>query len=142
MRRTKKGISFIEVIVALFLMNVIIFAIIGTILLFLKSVNKSIDRSRGVIVASSLMEKYLINNRMDLKDESGEEKYGNVVYYYKITTQKVSGTTPGAPEGYGSGLYQIEVTVSWKEWVIGGSETQSLKASRTAIFQGRRVPGT
>ena len=142
MRTTKRGFSFFEVIVAMFLMNVIIFAIIGTILLFLKSVNKSIDRSRGVIVASSLMDRYIHKQRTDLKDEAGDIIYGNITYYYNITVQKVADNYPGAPSAYGTGLYQVVVTVSWKEQVIGGNEVKSLTASRTSIFQGRRKVGS
>ena len=140
MRQHEKGFSFFEVVVALFLMNLIIFAIAGTILLFLRSINKSIDRSRGVIVGSSIMEKYISKNRMELIEESGQEQYGKVNYFYKITMKKVSEDLPGMAAGYGTGVYQIDITVSWQEHVIGGSEIQSLKVSRTAIIQGRRVP--
>ena len=140
MRQTEKGFSFFEVVVAMFLMNLIIFGVAGTIVLFLKATNKSIDRSRGVIVASSLLEEYISKNRMELEDKKNKtQQYGKVNYHYDITVKKA---TPGSDDDYGTSVYQINITVSWQENVIGGSEIQSLKVSRSAIIQGRKKKKT
>jgi len=140
MRRFKKGLTFFEVVIALFLINCMIFAMAGTILMFLKAITKSVDRSRGVIVASSVLESYIAEHRLSLEDvPEGTEKYGKVEYFYKITVTE-SGSFPdnGEPRPY-----EVNIVVTWKDWAFKDSsnsenDEKRYTVSRSAIVWGKK----
>ncbi len=117
---------------ALFLINLVIFGVIGVISMLLKATNRSIDHSHGYIVASSLVESYLLENRYSLTThEDGVLTYGKTDYFYEISVKKVSDNN-----FYGEGLYEVSAVVSWDAHKENSMEEQHLKVPISTVVWG------
>lgn len=108
LKRTKLGLSFIELVVALFLVNVVFFSFIAFISMALKSSKQGQDVSRGTIVANSLLEDYIAVHRQQLAPMTGIKKFGDIDYDYSVSTQRLS-----EPASDGRALYKVSISVRY-----------------------------
>ena len=106
------GLSLLELMIALLLINIVFFSFIAVVALILKSAKQGEQVSKGAIVANSIMEEFIDDNRMQLplKTTKGTKKFGDIDYNYEITVDRM---TPATIKG--DGLYYIDITVSHKE---------------------------
>ena len=129
MRKKKFGLSFIELVVALFLVNIAFFSFVAFISMTIKSSKQGQDVSKGTIVANSLLEDYIAEHRSHLMPMTGTKTFGNTDYAYAITTERVSDLAPD-----GKALYKISISVNYID-IQNGAEGQR-KVSFSTIVHG------
>ena len=122
--KKKSGVSFIELIIALFLINVVFFSFVAFISMALKSSKKSQDVSRGNIVANSLLEDYISENRLNLEAQTGIKTFGNTNYNYDIKVQRISDYASD-----GKALYKVLISIKYDDFKNGVEEQRNVSLS-------------
>ena len=115
-KKKKKGVSFYELIVALFLINLVLFSVLSVITMLLKGARQVNENSKTALVANSIMNMYITNDLTPdgwINGVSGNfyyKDFAEIRYYYKIdeTAVRYSGTRQ-------PGLNQIVLRVSSDE---------------------------
>jgi Tfp pilus assembly protein PilV len=88
--RKIRGISFVELMVALFFLNVTFLLLIGIIALMVRSSQKLLDQSSGMLVASEVMETYIYNNPKPAAGSTSGEIYSEGMHFeYKLDVVEV-----------------------------------------------------
>ena len=110
-----KGLSFYELVVSLFLINLVIFSVLAVITMLLKGSKQVNENSKTAVVANSIMNMYMTD---DLKSDGSVEgkdgfyykDFAGIRYYYKIDETIVRNSGIRQP-----GLNQIVLTISSDE---------------------------
>ncbi len=116
--KKERGFSFHELAIALFLINLVVFSVLGVITTLMKSSRGVNENSKSVIAANSILETYLAGDEEFQKkfqsDATGNDKaltgqitYADIEYHFHIEDVTVRQTQPGFP-----GMKQITITVS------------------------------
>ena len=107
--KKKSGFSIHELMISLFLINLVVFALLGVVTTLLKSSQTVNENSKGAIAASSILDRY-VEGEITKDKKSGKEDFSGETYYYRIEDVFVRKAETGIP-----GLRQITITVSTSE---------------------------
>ncbi len=101
------GLSFMELVIALFLINVMFFSLIGVMASLLKGSKQVSSISKETIVANSILEEYTSKNAGRLKKSyEGSKTFGDLSYAYSITASRTDGEDFNRP-----GLFHVNIRV-------------------------------
>lgn len=111
----KKGVSFYELIISLFLINLVIFSVLSVITMLLKGSQQINENSKTAVVANSIMNMYMTNDLTHSGDVTGYKgfhykDFAGIRYYYKIDETVVRASGIRQP-----GLNQVVLTISSDE---------------------------
>ena len=113
----KKGVSFYELIISLFLINLVIFSVLSVITMLLKGSQQVSGNSKTAVVANSIMNLYMTDdltlddtNKVEEKNDFYYKDFAGIRYYFKIEETVVRASGIRQP-----GLNQIVLRVSSDE---------------------------
>ncbi|MBR0519364.1 hypothetical protein IJJ97_06205, partial [bacterium] len=130
-KKNRKGVSFYELVVSLFLINLVLFSVLSVITMLLRGSMHVNENSKGAVVANSIMNLYMSGDVIAPKTEGTSEateseedksnkvkinevsemEFAGIKYYYLIEeTAAKKSTTTGQP-----GLNNIKLRVSLNE---------------------------
>lgn len=132
--RKTPAFSLLELMVSIFLINLVLFAIIAAMCMFLRSVRHTTDHSEGMIVATSILDSYIQENKTKLKPVSDIKIYGDKKYQYQIQVNRVQDGLSGK-----EGLFEVTVHVSWLERDQDGKSTKNVNIQLSTLMRGEEL---
>lgn len=129
-KKAKKGVSFYELIISLFLINLVIFSVLSVITMLLRGSMHVNENSKGAVAANSIMNLYMSDNIKETesttsefsesedtdenskieKNKVSEIEFAGIKYYYLIEETWIKKSEDGKP-----GLNNVKLTVSLNE---------------------------
>lgn len=132
-KKAKKGVSFYELVISLFLINLVIFSVLSVITMLLRGSMHVNENSKGAVAANSIMNLYMSdsvkekdteesltstpsesedtdeNSKIE-KNKVSEIEFAGIKYYYLIEETWIKKSEDGKP-----GLNNVKLTVSLNE---------------------------
>lgn len=110
-KKNNKGVSFYELVISLFLINLVIFSVLSVITMLLRGSRHVNENSKGAVAANSIMNKYMSND-LNIEDPKAVQtiEFAGVTYYYLIEETVIEKNSTGKP-----GLNNIKLTLSLNE---------------------------
>lgn len=138
-QRSGKGVTFIELMLSLFFLNITILVVFSVMAFTLRSSQKLIDSSSGTLAAGQLLSSYIYNNPSPMEGKVLGEMYSEGIHFeYKIDVvsllprlKKVEAKVfwwnnkSDFREGYGKLYTSISTMVNEEEEPEEASETES-----------------
>lgn len=129
-QKNKKGVSFYELVISLFLINLVLFSVLSVITMLLRGSMHVNENSKGAVVANSIMNLYMSGDIQSKKTDSSETpaeteedtinkvvtnkvaemEFAGIKYYYLIEETVAKQSETGKP-----GLNNIKLRVSLNE---------------------------
>ena len=112
MFKKNKGVSFYELVISLFLINLVIFSVLSVITMLLRGSQHVNENSQGAVAANSIMNKYMSGDLdIDVSQNTVQTiEFAGVTYYYVIEETVIKHSSAGKP-----GLNNIKLTLSLNE---------------------------
>lgn len=124
MFKKNKGVSFYELVISLFLINLVIFSVLAVITMLLRGSRHVNENSQGAVAANSIMNKYMSGD-LEIKDPKVKEvqkiEFAGVTYYYLIEETVIKPSNTGKP-----GLNNIKLTLSLNENFMTNPDPQDI----------------
>ncbi|MCQ2736358.1 MAG: hypothetical protein MJ234_03985 [bacterium] len=114
----RKGFTIHELMISLFLINMVAFALLAVVSMLLKSSQHVNQNSKAAIAASSILDKYIAGEMSVPENDHqiiSEEEFSGQKFYYKIEVKEARESKKGIP-----GINQITIRVSADERLKSG----------------------